>query len=85
MTIRSALKLLLGLALGLPLLQTLLFWVAGLLGAMGDAAAAAFLGRMNVGVGVVWLAALVGLVVLLAMKAVSEPVDSQDELDEPPM
>jgi hypothetical protein len=85
MTIRSALKLLLGLALGLPLLQTLLFWVAGLLGAMGDAAAANFLGRMNVGVGVLWLAALVGLVVLLAMKAVNEPAGSQDELDEPPM
>ncbi len=85
MTIRSALKLLLGLALGLPLLQTLLFWVAGLLGAMGDAAAATFLGRMNVGVGVLWLAASVSLVVLLAMKAVNEPSGSQDELDEPPM
>lgn len=85
MTIRSALKLLLGLALGLPLLQTLLFWVAGLLGAMGDAAAATFLGRVNVGVGVLWLASIVGLVVLLAMKAVNEPAGSQDELDEPPM
>jgi hypothetical protein len=85
MTIRSTLKVLLGLALGLPLLQTLLFWVAGLLRAMGDAAAAEFLGRMNVAVGVVWLAALVGLVVLLAMKAVNEPGGAQDELDEPPM
>jgi hypothetical protein len=85
MTIRTALKLLLGLALGLPLLQTLLFWVAGLLGAMGDAAAATFLGRMNVGVGVLWLASIVGLVVLLAMKAVNEPAGSQDELDGPPL
>ena len=85
MTIRSALKLLLGLALGLPLLQALLFWVAGLLGSMGDAAAATFLGRVNVGVGVLWLAALVSLVVLLAMKAVSEPAPSRDELDEPPL
>ncbi len=85
MTIRTALKLLLGLALGLPLLQTLLFWVAGLLGAMGDEAAATFLGRLSIAVGVLWLAALVGLVVLLAMKAVNEPAGSQDELDEPPM
>jgi hypothetical protein len=85
MTIRSTLKLLLGLALGLPLLQTLLFWVAGLLRAMGDAAAATFLGRVNVAVGVVWLAVLVGLVVLLAMKAVNESGGAQDELDEPPM
>jgi hypothetical protein len=85
MTLRSSLKLLLGLALGLPLLQTLLFWVAGLLRAMGDAAAATFLGRMNVGVGVFWLASLVGLVVLLAMKAVNEPAPARDEIDEPPL
>ena len=85
MTIRSALKLLLGLALGLPLLQTLLIWVAGLLAAMGDEAAATFLGRVNVIVGVLWLASLVGLVVLLAMKAVNEPAPSGDEIDEPPL
>jgi hypothetical protein len=82
MTIRSALKLLLGLALGLPLVQTLLFWVAGLLRAMGDEAAAAFLGRVNVGAAVVWLASLVGLVVLLALRAVNEPAVPRDEIDE---
>jgi hypothetical protein len=85
MTVRSALKLLLGLALGLPLLQTLLFWVSGLLAAMGDEAAATFLGRVNVGIGVGWLASLVGLVVLLALHAVMEPAPVRDEIDEPPL
>ena len=85
MTIRSALKLLLGLSLGLPLLQTVLIWVAGLLAAMGDEAAATFLGRVNVAIGVIWLASLVGLVMLLAIKAVNEPPTLREELDEPPM
>jgi len=78
MTLRNALKLLLGLALGLPLLQSLLFWVAGLLAAMGDAAGATFLNRANIVLGVLWLATLTGLVVALAFRA----LDDQTHLDE---
>jgi hypothetical protein len=85
MTLRSALKLLLGLAIGLPLVQTLLFWVAGLLRAMGDEAAATFLGRVNVVAAVLWLASLVALVVLLSLKAIDQPSAPQDEFEEPPL
>jgi hypothetical protein len=79
MTLRTGLIILLGLALGLPLVQSLSWWVAGLLNAMGDAAAATVIGRISMGAGILWLASLVALVVLLAVKAVSEPVDSRDE------
>jgi hypothetical protein len=80
MTLRTGLIILLGLALGLPLVQSLLWWVAGLLNAMGDAAAATALGRISIGTGVLWLASLVALIVLLAVKAVSEPDKAPDEL-----
>jgi hypothetical protein len=85
MNLRTALIALLGLAIGLPLLEAVLVWVAGLLGAMGDEAAANALGRINVAAGVVWLVSLVALVILLAVKAVMEPVDAVDEHDEPPL
>jgi hypothetical protein len=77
MTLRTALKMLLGFALGLPLLQSLLFWIAGLLAAMGDAAGAAFLHRTNTVLGVLWLASLTGLVIALAFRALDEhpPLD----------
>jgi hypothetical protein len=80
MTLRSAIKLLLGFTLGLPVLQTLLFWIAELLEAMGDIAVATFFHRVCVGVGAVWLAAIVGLVVALAFRALA---DSQPAHDEP--
>jgi hypothetical protein len=83
MTLRTGLKVLLGLALGLPLVQSLLVWVAGLLRAMGDAAAADVIGRINTAAGVLWLVSLVALVVLLAVNAVNEPVVPRDELEEP--
>jgi hypothetical protein len=78
MTLRTALKTLLGFALGLPLLQSLLFWIAGLLAAMGDAAGAACLHRTNTVLGVLWLASLTGLVIALAFRA----LDEQPPLDE---
>ena len=80
MTLRAGLIILLGLTLGLPLVQSLLWWVAGLLNAMGDAPAATAIGRISMGAGILWLASLVALVVLLAARAVNEPVDSRDEL-----
>jgi hypothetical protein len=79
MTIRTALKLLLGLTLGLPMLQSLLYWVSGLLASMGDAAAATAFQRLHIGVGVAWLVCLIGLVISLAMKAVSDSGDDRDD------
>jgi hypothetical protein len=81
MTLRTGLIILLALTLGLPLVQSLLWWVAGLLNAMGDAAAATAIGRISIGAGVLWLVTLVALIVLLAVKAVNETVDSRDELE----
>jgi hypothetical protein len=79
MTIRSAIRLFLGLAVGLPVLQTLLFWVSGLLAAMGDEAAANFIQRLNLAAAVAWLASLVGLVILVAIIAVTVPTVTIDE------
>lgn len=73
MTLHRAVRLLLMLVLGLPLLQTILLWVAGLLRAMGDDAAAGVVGHLNTAMGVAWLVALVGLVVALAMQSVERP------------
>jgi hypothetical protein len=85
MSLRTALKALLGLAIGLPLLEAVLVWVGGLLGAMGDEAGATVLARINVAAGVLWILSLVALVILLAVRAVLEPVDAIDESDEPPL
>jgi hypothetical protein len=78
MTLRTALKTLLGLALGLPLIQSLLFWVAGLLTAMGDDGGASFLNRANMVLGVIWLASLTALVVALALQV----LEDKSHLDE---
>lgn len=73
MTLRCALRWLVVLALAIPLGQSLLWWVAGLLKAMGDAPAAAVLGHVNTALGVVWLLSLVGLVVTLALESLKKP------------
>jgi hypothetical protein len=73
MTLRQALRLLSLLALGLPLVQATLLWASGLLGAMGDEAAAGVVGHVNTAFGVAWLVSLVGLVVTLALRAFNEP------------
>jgi len=84
-TLRTATSSLLCLVLGLPLGHLLLMWVAGLLSAMGDAEAAYVIERVNLGVGVLWLVSLVGLVVILGLKAANERVRQADESDEPPL
>jgi hypothetical protein len=84
-TLRSTVVLLLCLILGLPLGHFVLVWVAGLLTAMGDAEAAHVLGRINVALGVLWLLSLVGLVVVLGVRAASEPDQPVNEIDEPPL
>ena len=75
MNARSSIKFLLVLVLGFPLLQTLFGWVGGLLDAMGDAGAAQVLTQINVGIRVIWLVAMVGLVVALAVGSLDETVE----------
>ena len=70
MNSRSAIKLLLILVLGLPLLQAVFSWVSGLLIAMGDEVAADVLGHINTVMRVAWLVSIVGLVVVLAIQNV---------------
>jgi hypothetical protein len=81
MTIRTAIKLLLGLTLGLPMLQSLLYWVSGVLASMGDDAAASAFQRLHIGVGVAWLVCLIGLVISLAIKAIGDAGDEGEEQD----
>lgn len=63
------------LVLGLPVGSLLLSWVAGLLAAMGDEAAATVLAHINTATRVGWLVALVGLVVVLGLEAVDRSRD----------
>ncbi len=85
MHLRTTLKVLLTLAIGLPVLDAVLVWVAGLLAAMGDAAAASILRQINVAAGVLWILTLVAIVIALAVKAVLEPLDIVSEDEEPPL
>jgi hypothetical protein len=73
MTLRSAVRLLLLAVLGLPLLQAVLMWVAGLLRAMGDESAATVIGHLNTAAGVLWLVTLAGLIVALAFQSLERP------------
>jgi hypothetical protein len=72
MNARSAVKLLLGLTLALPVLFVVLLWVAGLLSAMGDEGAAAVLGHVNTALRIVWLVGIVGLVIALATQTLDQ-------------
>lgn len=73
MTSRTAVRLLLLLVLGLPILQAVFAWVGGLLTAMGDAATAEVLGYVNTATRIAWLVSVVGLVVVLAVHSLEEP------------
>jgi len=73
MTLRSATKTLLVLALALPVAQCVLIWVRGLLTSMGDSDGAAIIGHVGTACGVVWLISLVGLVITLALTVLNEP------------
>jgi len=66
MNSRTAIKVLLALVLGLPLLQAVFGWVGGLLTAMGDGATAGVLSHVSTAVGIAWLASVVGLLVAIA-------------------
>ena len=73
MASRNAVKLLLALVLGLPILLAVLGWIVGLLTAMEDAAAATVLRYLSTGVSVLWLVTVVGLVIALALETLDEP------------
>ena len=77
MNSRNALKLLLILVLGLPLVQGVFFWVDGLLGAMGDEATGQVLKYVSTAFVILWLISLVGLVVTLAVQNLDEPRDPE--------
>ena len=72
MTSRSAVKLLLGFVLGLPILLAVLGWVGGLLRAMEDTVAAEVLRDLSTGFSVLWLVSVVGLVIALAVERLDE-------------
>ena len=72
MTLRSAAKTLLVLALALPVVQAVLTWVAGLLASMGDAAGAAIIRQVSTACQVIWAVDLVGLVIVLGLIVLNE-------------
>ena len=72
MIARTAVKFLLVLVLGLPLLQAVFSWVSGLLSAMGDGTAAEVIAHLNTAGRVAWLVSIVGLVVALAVESVEK-------------
>ena len=73
MTLRSALKTLLVLALALPVAQSVLVWVRGMLNSMGDAEGGAIIGHVGTTCQVAWALCLVGLVIVLAIVVLNEP------------
>jgi hypothetical protein len=72
MTLRSAAKTLLVLALALPVVQAVLVWVGGLLTAMGDAGGAEIVRQIGTACQVTWAVALVGLVIVIGLVVVNE-------------
>jgi hypothetical protein len=76
MTLRSATKTLLVLALALPVIQCVLIWVRGLVTSMGDQDGGAIIGHVGTACQVVWAVNLVGLVIVLAIHVLNErPTD----------
>lgn len=66
------------LALGLPILQVLLYWVSKLLGAMQDHSGAAVLDRISLAIAILWAASLVAMLLLLALKSFGPPDGTPD-------
>ena len=72
MTLRSATKTLVVLALALPVVQVVLIWIRGLLASMGDNAGATAIGHVGTACLVAWTVSLVGLVIVLALIVLSQ-------------
>ena len=79
MTLRSATKTLLGMAIGLPIVQAVMFWVGGLLANMGDEGGAKIIGHVVTACQVVWAVSVVGLVITLALVVLNERPPHDDE------
>jgi len=79
MTLRSATKSLLVLALALPIVQAALIWVRGLLASMGDDAGAEIIGHVGTACLVIWSITLVGLLIVLALTSLNAPPPPQNE------
>jgi hypothetical protein len=77
MPIRTAVKVLLALVLGLPLLQAVLVWVGRLFQALGDVGTTMVLGHVNTAIGIAWLVSVVGLVVGLALQSLEAPEEPE--------
>jgi hypothetical protein len=83
MTLRSALKTLLALAVGLPIVQAVLFWVGGLLANMGDEGGAKIIQHAVTACQVAWAVSVVGLVITLALVVLNErPMEANEETEE---
>jgi len=80
MPVRSALKILLAIVLGLPVVYCVLAGVSSLLVSMGDAAGAGMVGRVQSVCLVTWSVGLVGLVILSAVVVIGllPDVDEDD-------
>jgi hypothetical protein len=72
MTLRSATKWLLTLTLALPVIQSVLYWVAGMLVSMKDEPGAAIIRHVSTACQVAWSASVVGLVIVLTMLVLSQ-------------
>jgi hypothetical protein len=72
MTLRSATKTLVVLALGLPIVHCVLIWVRGMVASMGDQAGASFIGHVGTVCLVTWSVTLVGLVIVLGIAALNQ-------------
>ena len=79
MPLRSAIKILLVLVLGLPVAQIVLLWARGLLVSMGDPDGAAVIGHVGTACQVAWALCLVALVVVLALVALNDPRPEERE------
>jgi hypothetical protein len=73
MTLRSATKTLVVLALALPVVNIVLAWVSGLVASMGDAEGAKMLGHLGTLCQVTWAISLAGLVIVMALIVLNEP------------
>jgi hypothetical protein len=72
MTLRSAIRALLVVALALPVVECVLMGVRGLLLSLGDERGAAIIGYVGTGCLVAWLLSLVGLLIVVAVVVVVE-------------
>ncbi|HVT30673.1 MAG TPA: hypothetical protein VHE81_21875 [Lacipirellulaceae bacterium] len=77
MPLRSAAKTLLVLAIAMPVVQSVLVWVRGMLASMGDPEGGAIIGYIGTACGIAWLLCLVGLLVVVALIVLNEPPPNQ--------